>query len=149
MTAPTTNSAPANQLRQQAEARAGAQAAQAALKPEPLSPEVTQRMLHELQVHQIELELQNEALRRAQAELAAGRARYFDLYDQAPVGYVTVSDKGLILEANLTAATLLGVTRGALLQQALIRFIYSEDRTLYWNMALPAAMASRTICSCQ
>ena len=70
-----------------------------------------QAMLHDLRVHQIELETQNEELRRAHVELDATRARYFDLYDLAPVGYCTLSAKGLILQSNLTAATLLGVVR--------------------------------------
>ena len=78
----------------------------------PPSPEEAGRTLQEPQVHQIELQMQNEELRRAQVELDAERARYFDLFELAPVGYVTVSDKGLILEANLTAAHLLGVDRG-------------------------------------
>ncbi|MCX6067952.1 MAG: hypothetical protein NT121_19715 [Chloroflexi bacterium] len=52
----------------------------------------TESSLHELRVHQIELEVQNEELRRAQAELDAERARYFDIYNLAPVGYVTVSE---------------------------------------------------------
>ena len=89
-------------------------------------------MLHELRVHQIELEMQNEELRRTQAELEASRARYFDLYDLAPVGYFTLSEKGLILEANLTAATLLGVARGDLVKQPLPRFILPEDQDIYY-----------------
>jgi PAS domain-containing protein len=70
-----------------------------------------QRLIQELQIHQIELEMQNEELRRATGELEVLQARYFDLYDLAPVGYFSVSEQGLILETNLTAATLLGVVR--------------------------------------
>ena len=80
-----------------------------------------QRALHELRVHQIELEMQNEELRRAHEELEASRAKYVDLYDMAPVGYFTLGEPGLILEANLTAARLLGVARGALVKQPLSR----------------------------
>ena len=90
-------------------------------------------LLHELQVHQIELEMQNEELRRAQEELEASRARYFDLYDLAPVGYFTLSEQGLILEANLTAARLLGVERSALVKQPLSRFILPEDQDIYYR----------------
>jgi PAS domain S-box-containing protein len=99
---------------------------------EALSPEQTRRVLHELYVHQIELEMQNEELLRAQAELDTARARYFDLYDLAPVGYCTVSEKGLILEANLAATTLLGVGRGALVQQPMSRFILKEDQDIFY-----------------
>ena len=91
-----------------------------------------QRVLHDLQVHQIELELQNEELRRAQGALEASRARYFDLYDLAPVGYLTVDANGVIVEANLTAATLLGVARGALARQPLSRFIVGDDADRYY-----------------
>jgi diguanylate cyclase (GGDEF)-like protein/PAS domain S-box-containing protein len=101
-------------------------------KQEALSPEETLRILHELQVHQIELEMQNDELRRTQTELDGSRARYFDLYDLAPVGYVTVSEQGLILEANLTAATLLGVSRGTLVKLLLTRFILKEDQAIYY-----------------
>jgi PAS domain S-box-containing protein len=97
-----------------------------------LTPEATRKLLYELQVHQIELEMQNEELRRAQAELDAARTRYFDLYDLAPVGYVSVSEKGLILEANLTAAKMLGMARGALSKQLLTRFIHKEDQDIYY-----------------
>ena len=93
-----------------------------ALPREPLaalSPEATRDLLHELQVHQIELEMQNEELRRVHVELDASRARYFYLYDLAPVGYCSVSEQGLILQANLAAATLMGATRSTLVKQAL------------------------------
>jgi PAS domain S-box-containing protein len=102
--------------------------------PEDLEPplEVALRSLHELRVHQIELEMQNEELRRTQEELEVSRARYFDLYDLAPVGYVTLSEKGLILEANLTAAKLLGLARSALIKQPLSRFILPQDQDTYY-----------------
>ncbi len=99
---------------------------------EELVPEDIGLMFHELSVHQHELEMQNEELRRTQGELDSARARYFDLYDMAPVGYVTLSDQGLIVEANLTAATLLGAGRGALIKQPLSRFIHSEDQDVYY-----------------
>ena len=90
------------------------------------------RTLHELRVHQAELETQNEELRLAQAELDAAQAKYFDLYDLAPVGYCTISEAGLILEANLTAATLLGVASGALVRQPFSRFIVKEDEDIFY-----------------
>jgi PAS domain S-box-containing protein len=98
-------------------------------KLEDLQP---QRALHELRVHQIELEMQNEELRRAHEELEASRARYVDLYDMAPVGYLTLGESGLILEANLTAARLLGVARSALVQQPLSRFILPDDQDIHY-----------------
>ncbi len=90
------------------------------------------QQLHELQVHQIELEMQNEELRRVQLELEASRTRYFDLYDMAPIGYLTVNAKGLILEANLTVAEMLGIDRGFLVNQPLSNFIVREDQDIYY-----------------
>ena len=119
-------------LRRRAEALAGERAGEMPENLELLSPEVARRALHELRVHQIELEMQNEELRRTQEELEVSRARYFDLYDLAPVGYFTLSEQGLILEANLTAAKLLGVARGALVKQPLSRFILREDQDIYY-----------------
>ena len=97
-----------------------------------MPPEDIQHLIHELRVHQIELEMQNEELRRTQRELELSRDRYSDLYDFAPVGYFTVSETGLILEANLTAATMLGLERGRLIKQPLTRFIASEDQDTYY-----------------
>lgn len=99
--------------------------------PDSLSLEEARRLLHELQAHRIELERQNDELRRTQAELEVSRARYFDLYDQAPVGYFTLSEHGLILEANRAAATLLETARDAMIRQPLSRFIRLEDQDLY------------------
>lgn len=96
--------------------------------------EKNQRLLHDLRVHQIELETQNEELRRAQLELETARASYFDLYDQAPVGYCSLSAKGLMVEANLTAARLLGVTRAALTGQALSRYLNPSEADRYFML---------------
>lgn len=99
-------------------------------------------MIHELRVYQIELEMQNEELRRMQGELGASQARYFDLYDLAPVGYVTVNEKGLIFEANLTAATLLGKELTDVKEQ----LYYARRRNL--SEGLPEALPMiLTICS--
>ena len=122
----------AAELRRKAEEIVQEKAAKMTENQEALSPEETRQMLHDLRVHQIELEMQNEELRTAQAELDAARARYFDLYDLAPVGYFTVSEKGLILEANLTAAMLLGSTRNALVKRPITRFILKEDQDIYY-----------------
>lgn len=89
-------------------------------------------LLHELEVHQIELEMQNEELRRAQEEIVASRARYFDLYELAPVGYLTLDETGLILQANLTAANLLGVERSQMTNRPLFRFIVPGDQDIYY-----------------
>ena len=120
-------------LRRQAEEVARVNAAQSVEDLETLSPEAARQMLHELRVHQIELEMQNEELRRAQVELDASRERYFDLYDLAPVGYCTVSEAGLILQANLNAAALLGVARGVLIKQPVSRFIARDDQDIYYQ----------------
>ena len=98
-----------------------------------LSPEAGRQLLHELRVHQIELEMQNEELRQTQLALEAARARYFDLYDLAPVGYITLNDKGIILEANLTLVDLLGVARKTVVQRPLTRFIYPPDQDTFYQ----------------
>ncbi len=99
---------------------------------EAMSSEEILQIFHELQVHQIELELQNEELRLAQSELEVARARYYDLYDLAPVGYCTISREGLILKANLAASKLLGKDRGELENQPISRFILPEDQDVYY-----------------
>ena len=93
-----------------------------------LSTQALQATIHELHVHQVELQAQNEELRRTQAVLASWQAMFFDFYDLAPVGYCTVSGTGLILQANLTAAKLLGLPRCDLLRQPITRFIDAADQ---------------------
>ena len=121
------------ELRRRAEEIFRGKAAQSPEDLKDLSPDETRRVLHELRVHQIELEMQNEELREAQAELDVSRARYFDLYDLAPVGYFTVSEQGLIQEANLTVCTLLGVVRGELVKRPISQFILKEDQDGYYR----------------
>ena len=99
---------------------------------EDLSRDDILKMFHELRLHQIELKMQNEELRLSQVELDAVQARYFDLYDLAPVGYCTLSEEGQILEANFTASTLLGCTRNALVKQPITRYILKESQDDYY-----------------
>lgn len=96
-------------------------------------PLTTEQLMHDLQVHQVELQSQNEELRRAQLALELSHARYFDLYDLAPVGYLTVAADGLIVEANLRAATLLGIPRSALVKRPLNRFIVKTNQDSYYQ----------------
>ena len=98
----------------------------------PATSADSRRLVHELEVHQIELEMQNEELRRVQEELEESRAKYFDLYDLAPVGYLLLGAHELILEANLAAARLLGVEKGQLVNKAVTRFIAREDQDIYY-----------------
>lgn len=119
----------ADDLRQRAEARLGEEAPEL----EGLSRDDVQGVLHELRVHQIELEMQNDELRRSRAELEASHERYFDLFDLAPVGYFTLSEDAEILDANLTGGGLLGVARGDVVGRAFTRFILPEDQDVYYR----------------
>jgi diguanylate cyclase (GGDEF)-like protein/PAS domain S-box-containing protein len=120
----------AAELRRQAEMKLGARKKKAASSP---ATELGgRRLVHELEVHQIELEMQNEELRRVQEELEESRAKYFDLYDLAPVGYLLLGAQGLILEANLAAAKMLGAEKGHLVNKAVTRYIVREDQDIYY-----------------
>ena len=96
-------------------------------------------LLHELQVHQIELEMQNDTLRRAQIELEASRDRYVDLYDFAPVGYITLNSTGMIETLNITAAVLFGVVRKDLLQRRFTALVVADDQSR-WNTLFISAL---------
>jgi PAS domain S-box-containing protein len=122
------------------------------LKPETTAPgrmsdKETRQLIHELQVHQIELEMQNEELRKSQAELEESRTKYADLYDFAPVGYFTFDKDGLILEANLTAAQELGRERSLLMNKPFRSYIIPEDRAIF-DQCLQAVFqsADRQVC---
>ena len=99
---------------------------------ETLSLEDARQFFHELRVRQVELEMQNEELRRTQHELETSRARYFNLYDQAPIGYLTFNEEGLIQEANLAVADMLGMARDDLLKKPISQFIFPEDQDIYY-----------------
>jgi PAS domain S-box-containing protein len=122
----------ADELRRQAEERLDRLSADAAAAAASPVPEDAAAIVHELRVHQIELEMQNEELRRAQLELAASREKYFELFDLAPVGYLTLNDNSIVSDANLTAAHLLGVERQLLVGQPFTAFVFAPDRDVFY-----------------
>ena len=131
-------------------------------KGTPLSPQYIEsmtredahRMLAALHLHQIELEMQNQALAAAQIALEESRdrleeshGRYVDLYDHAPVGYLTLTDRGLITDINLIGAALLGVERGKALQQPFARFVSPDDADR-WHLHLVKALKQDARLNC-
>ena len=114
-------------LRKEAEKRLQQQAG----RMKSISMQEVQNPVYELGTHQIELEMQNEELRRAQDELEASRSRYADLYDFAPVGYFTFDKNGLIVEVNLTGARLLGADRLRLINKPFADPVIKEDRDIF------------------
>jgi PAS domain S-box-containing protein len=132
-------------LRRKAEARlraAGMKGALARTRADSLL------LVHELQVHQLELEMQNEELRRSRAEVEAGLQRYTELYDFAPVGYVTLGRDGAIRQMNLTGARLLGVERGLLQGRRFGVFVAEQDRSVF-NAFLENVFASQAKAACE
>ena len=114
----------AHDLRARAEKRLAARQAK-----DRQSPEVDpRRLVHELEVHQIELELQNGALQAARHELEVGLARYTEFFDFAPIGYFVLASNGTIRELNLSGARLLGIDRKSLLGKRLAQFIDAGQR---------------------
>jgi PAS domain S-box-containing protein len=134
MSGKTNTSADAAELRRRAETLLRKQQQQKKKKKKTAQPRTeadTQRLLHELQVHQIELEMQNAELQDARNEIEAGLEKYTDLYDFAPVGYFSIDEQGLILEVNLTGAALLGVERSHLINRRLQRFLARTSRPIF------------------
>ena len=120
------------------------------LDMDELSTENVQQMIHELQVHKIELEIQNEELRQTQLKLAETRDHFVDLYNFAPVGYCTINDKGVIVQANLTLALMLGVDRSYLLKKPIASFVAFADQDklfLFQRQVLRAK--TRQLCELQ
>ncbi len=115
-------------LRQRAEARLGKE------KPKGEGPREEKdyaRLVHELQVHKVELELQNEELKRSREEVEAGLERFTDLYDFAPVGYFTLARDGTIRQTNITGARILGDERSRVIGRLFEKFVSLEDRSVY------------------
>ena len=132
-------------LRQRAEARLREQAPPAGRTGTEAD---TQRLVHELQVHQVELELQNEELRQARDLMEAEMDKYSDLYDFAPIGYLTLDREGFICEANLACAGLLGLERSRLVKRRLGLFVAATDLAAYNNF-LQQIFASKARESCE
>ena len=93
---------------------------------------LARQILYELQLHQIELEMQNEELRKTQIELDNAKEKYFNLYNLAPIGYLTLSEDGLIIEANLTAVNYFKIIKNNLLKESITNFILFEDQDIYY-----------------
>ncbi len=98
---------------------------------ESLTPDELQKLILELEINQVELEMQNRELLRVQKELEKSREWYLDLYDMAPTGYFTISPDGKIVEANLTAASLLEVDRNTICGHLFTKYIEPEDREIF------------------
>jgi PAS domain S-box-containing protein len=113
-----------------------------------LPPTELQKLVHELQVHKVELEMQNHELRITQLALQESQNNYQDLYDFAPIGYLTVDRKGFVLDTNLTAANLLGLDRDSLIGKALSSFLSKEDSDILY-LALKRILQTRKKLTCE
>jgi len=112
------------------------------------SPADMQRIIHELAVYQIELEMQQDELLQARAELEESLDCYTELYDFAPLGYLTLDRDGIIRKANLSASKLLGVNRSRLKGDRLVRFIATEELSVL-NTLLARVFSTRDHASCE
>jgi PAS domain-containing protein len=121
--------------------------AQSAMR-NPQSMPGPEQLVHELQVHQIELEMQNEELQQARAKVDAFLAQYTDLYDFAPTGYFNLARDGIILGVNLTGAVLLGLGRAQLLNRRLGLLVAEADRPVF-NACLEKTFAGKDRQCCE
>ena len=118
------------ELRERAESLLNASSEEALVTSSPFD---VKQLMHELLVHQIQLEMQNEELRSAQQQLDVSQARYFDLYDLAPIGYLTLDDQLLIKECNLFASSMMGVSRNKLSKVPVSEILLKEDRIVFYE----------------
>ena len=121
--------------------RAKAEALVASLSTEEIKTKPAEMLLHELLVHKIELEMQNEELQSAHNTLQEARDRYRDLYEFAPAGYLTITKEDLISEINLTGAALLGDERTKLINLRFSKFVAPQDSD-HWYSLLRTLMES-------
>jgi signal transduction histidine kinase/ActR/RegA family two-component response regulator len=135
------------ELRKQAEDRLKEKLDRSEIKSHD-SAEENARLVHELRVHQIELELQNEELQKARAELVVALARYSDLYDLAPMGYLTIAKDGAIQDANLTGALWLGMVRSQLVGARFGLFVSPKGRHVF-NTFLASVFTSQSRQVCE
>lgn len=133
------------ELRHRAEQELGSKPFQA---PPPRTEAETQRLLHELDVYRVELEMQNAELRRARDEAEAALEKYTDLYDFAPVGYFTLDRKGVVRAANLAGSALLGVKRSLLAGRSMANFLDGETRPKFQEL-LERAFDSGAMETCE
>ena len=117
----------AKKLREKAEASAS----ERYLEMPELSSDQARKLFHELQVHQIELEIQNEELRRIMAELELSRNQFSLLFHQAPIGYLVLNDVGLIYEANETFCRMMSCTRDQLMGSPFSECMEGDDRGVF------------------
>jgi PAS domain S-box-containing protein len=128
--------------------RKSAEAALAQKRKTQAQEPLSEKLLHELHVNQIELEMQNEQLRQTQIALEESRDRYIDLYEFAPVGYLTLGKNGLITEINHTAAGLFGIERNKLLQRSFAGLVAPEDADR-WYLQFRRVLNKGNINSCE
>jgi PAS domain S-box-containing protein len=100
-------------------------------------------ILHEIQVHQVELEMQNEELRNTKLALETSRDDYFNLYELAPVTFLTVNAKGVIVKANMSATALLNVERHFLINNSFLEFVIPEDRGRFYQLQKKVSASNR------
>jgi PAS domain S-box-containing protein len=133
------------ELRRQAEAKYNRQTFQENLPPNEID---LHKLIQELQIHQIELEMQYEELKQARSEVEAGLERYTDLYDFAPVGYFTLSPEGVVSQVNLCGARLLGIDRSQLVDRPFALFVEDDDRSVF-KVFLKNVFENRSIQTCE
>ena len=140
-----TKAASLTSLRKKAEAKLGKQDK----RIKDLSSQSVRELAHELGTYQIELEMKNEELRRAQEEMEESRGKFVDLYDLAPVGYFTLDKNGIIVEANLTGAEMLGINRRSLLKRPFSRFLAGREDQEFFSVHRKELQRTRARQTCE